>query len=44
MERSLVKKNIHLNPKEEIHVAKLIVGGASQKEVNDWHFMRPLIF
>ena len=40
MERSLVKKNIHLNPKEEIHVAKLIVGGASQKEVNDWHFMR----
>ena len=34
------EKNIHLNRKEELHLARLIVSGASQKEVKDWHFMR----
>ena len=40
MERTLVKKNIHLTKKEELHVAKLIVSGGTQQEISDWHSMR----
>ena len=35
-----LKKQIHLSAKEQLHVAQLIDGGASHKEVSDWHLMR----
>ena len=40
MEKSLVKKNIHFNREEKIHVAQMIDKGATWSEVSDWHRLR----
>ena len=40
MEKSLIKKNIHLNHKEKVHVAQMIDTGATWVEVSNWHRSR----
>ena len=40
MEKTLVKKNLHLKPEEKRHVAKMINDGATLKDVDRWHQMR----
>ena len=40
MDRTLVKKNLHLTAQEKRHVAKMLVNGDSLKDVNEWHQMR----
>ena len=39
MERTLVKKRLHLKPEEKIHVARMIENGASIKEVSAWSLL-----
>ena len=40
MEKTLVKKNLHLTPQEKRHVAQMLDRGDSLKDVNRWHQMR----
>ena len=40
MEKTLVKKNLHLTPQEKRHVAQMLDNGDSLKDVNRWHQMR----
>ena len=40
MDKTLVKKHLHLKPEEKRHMAKMIDNGASLKDVDSWHQMR----
>ena len=40
MDKTLVKKNLHLTLQEKRHVAKMLDNGDSLKDVNKWHQMR----
>ena len=40
MDKTKVKKNIHLNTEEKRHVAQLIANGADYGQVNSWYLMR----
>ena len=40
MEKTKVKKHLHLNPEEKKHVAKMIDTGATLAEVDKWYQMR----
>ena len=40
MDKTKVKKHLHLNPSEKKHVAQMIDSGASLKDVDRWHQMR----
>ena len=40
MEKTLVKKKLHLKPEEKRHVAMMIEKGATLKDVDRWHQMR----
>ena len=40
MEKTLVKKNLHLTPQEKRHVAQMLDKGDSLKDINKWHQMR----
>ena len=37
MEKTLVKKNLHLTPQEKRHVAQMLDKGDSLKDINKWH-------
>ena len=40
MEKTKVKKHLHLNPEDKKHVAKMIDTGAMVAEVDKWYQMR----
>ena len=40
MEKTKVKKHLHLNPVEKKHVAKMIETGATLAEVDKWYQIR----
>ena len=40
MDKTIVKKHLHLKPDEKRHVAKMIDNGASLGDVDKWYQMR----
>ena len=40
MEKTKVKKHLHLNPEEKKHVAMMVDTGATLAEVDKWYQMR----
>ena len=40
MDKPLRKKHVHFTKKEELHLANMILDGATYEEISEWHLTR----
>ena len=45
MDKPLRKKHVHFTKKEELHLANMILDGATYEEISEWHqshYVKPI--